>query len=265
MVERFLSLSDAIKEAIVDLKQGDLLKSIDMQLLKTLQKSLSPLKMAVETLERKDANLLKAESVIFFVLDKLQKINSGISNRLYDAFKSRTIVRRNIGAVSALKYLTQPSKYKELLKNAHGLPYLSKKDVISYLEKLSERLFTVQAAPIGAQSSGSSLSNKSDSDSTALEKLLREADHEPEKASSDIRSEIKVFEGIGKRTSRLELIFNCLKTIKPTSTDSERCFSVSGDFCTKKRTRLTDNSLNSLVILKYYFLHMKDYIENDEN
>lgn len=261
MIERFLYLSCPVKEALEDLNQEELLRNVDMELLQSLQKSLSPLKMAVEALGRKDANLLKAESIVFFVLDKLKKINSSISIRLYDAFKSRMIARRNVGAVSALKFLSQPSKYKDLLKNDHDLPYLSKKDVIIYIDKVSNRLFTVPA-PVGPQSSGSSLSNTSDS--AALEKLLREEDHTPEKVSSDIRSDIKVFEGIGKRSARLDLIYNSLKTIKPTSTDSERCFSVSGDFCTKKRTRLTDLSLNSLVILKYYFLHMKEYIENDE-
>lgn len=71
----------------------------------------------------------------------------------------------------------------------------------------------------------------------------------------NLKQEFKLFEATMKKTETLDMIYKALKMIKPTSTDAERTFSISGDFCTKKRTRLTDNSLNSLVMLKYYFLN----------
>ena len=43
---------------------------------------------------------------------------------------------------------------------------------------------------------------------------------------------------------------NALQSIPPTSVESERAFSITGQFATKLRTKLADNTLNSLVFLK---------------
>ena len=42
-------------------------------------------------------------------------------------------------------------------------------------------------------------------------------------------------------------------TGKPTSVESERCFSNAGVFATKVRSRLGDRSLCDLVFLRVYF------------
>ena len=48
----------------------------------------------------------------------------------------------------------------------------------------------------------------------------------------------------------LNKLFNALQSIPPTSVESERAFSITGQFATKLRTKLADNTLNSLVFLK---------------
>jgi hypothetical protein len=42
-------------------------------------------------------------------------------------------------------------------------------------------------------------------------------------------------------------LFNALKFICPTSVESERAFSITGQFATKLRTKLDDDTLCSLV------------------
>ena len=50
----------------------------------------------------------------------------------------------------------------------------------------------------------------------------------------------------------LRKLFNALKCIPPTSVESERAFSITGQFATKLRTKL-DDTLSSLVFLKAFY------------
>ena len=51
----------------------------------------------------------------------------------------------------------------------------------------------------------------------------------------------------------LRKLFNALKCISPTSVESERAFSITGQFVTKLRTKLDDDTLSSLVFLKAFY------------
>ena len=67
----------------------------------------------------------------------------------------------------------------------------------------------------------------------------------------NMNAETKLFEANGERTQNLE--YQALMTGKPTSVESERCFSNAGVFATKVRSRLGDRSLCDLVFLRVYF------------
>ena len=51
----------------------------------------------------------------------------------------------------------------------------------------------------------------------------------------------------------LEKLFRALKTIPPSSIESERAFSITGQFVTKLRSTLGDDSIDALVFLKSYY------------
>ena len=50
----------------------------------------------------------------------------------------------------------------------------------------------------------------------------------------------------------LNKLFNALQSIPPTSVESERAFSITGQFATKLRKKLADNTLNSLFVYLNY-------------
>ena len=50
----------------------------------------------------------------------------------------------------------------------------------------------------------------------------------------------------------LKKLLEALKTIPPTSVQCERAFSTTGQYCTKVRSNLNDETLSSLVFLKHY-------------
>jgi vacuolar-type H+-ATPase subunit I/STV1 len=78
--------------------------------------------------------------------------------------------------------------------------------------------------------------------------------------AKQVKQELLLYEATSKLGPLLEKLLKSLKTIQPTSTESERVFSLSSNFCTKKRSSLGDNSLNALCFLKTFFLNNR-YID----
>ena len=68
-----------------------------------------------------------------------------------------------------------------------------------------------------------------------------------------LQKEFKILETTGKRTKNLENLITALGTIQPTSTSSERVFSIANNFCTKIRSSMKYELMNALVFIKYYF------------
>lgn len=87
------------------------------------------------------------------------------------------------------------------------------------------------------------------SDSLASDKKLMNA----------IKSEMALFESTGKRGSFLQAAYSNLLSIPPTSVEAERAFSAAGLFLTKLRSRLGDQSIDTLCFLRaFYGQKMKD-------
>ena len=63
-------------------------------------------------------------------------------------------------------------------------------------------------------------------------------------AQSGIQSDIPLL---------LRKLFNALNCIPPNSVESERAFSITGQFATKLCTKLDDDTLSSLVFLKAFY------------
>lgn len=68
-----------------------------------------------------------------------------------------------------------------------------------------------------------------------------------------IRTEMSLFEGGGQRGLHLDMAYNCLLTIPPSSVESERAFSSAGVMCSKLRTRMSDSVLDDLLFTRSYF------------
>ena len=65
-----------------------------------------------------------------------------------------------------------------------------------------------------------------------------------------IAKDMLAYEASGKRPKNLDLLVNALKSIPPTSVESERIFSITNKTLTKQRVRMRDKTLDALVFLK---------------
>ncbi|KAJ6646218.1 hypothetical protein Bhyg_01429, partial [Pseudolycoriella hygida] len=106
MLHRFYELRKPVKKALVDLDGGDKLDldEMEMELVCEISTALKPLKAAVEALCRRDANLLTADAILSFALNKLRELNTELSNELFEALEKRINERRS-NLSGALKYL----------------------------------------------------------------------------------------------------------------------------------------------------------------
>ena len=73
-----------------------------------------------------------------------------------------------------------------------------------------------------------------------------------------IKNEMDFFRKTGTKSKHIRLLLEALDSIPPISVESERAFSAAGLFITKIRSRLGDDTLDSLCFLKSYFRKLKN-------
>jgi hypothetical protein len=250
MISQFLRLREYITSALKELNSLNLLNDVDFSLLEDLKNALIPVKLSVEAISRTDATLHSADLAINFMMMKLKDLNSKISLELLNNLKIRIGERTNPEVKNLLKFL----------KN--GKEKISKQS-INFAIKLMKRLFSLDwvdaNSSIDTDTEIEEFSTQHEEVDMAkqLENILQSAKKSPQQSRNDfqcISKEFDLFKLTGKKTKSLQQLNDVLCTIKPTSTDAERSFSVAGCFCSKLRSRLSDKSLNALVFLKYYYL-----------
>ena len=68
-----------------------------------------------------------------------------------------------------------------------------------------------------------------------------------------------------ERPKHLGLLFEALKTIKPTSVEAERAFSAMGFFATKIRNRMGDKTLDGLITMRQFYQKPKKSVDSNSD
>lgn len=71
--------------------------------------------------------------------------------------------------------------------------------------------------------------------------------------SKIIKKEMNLYEASSTRGYNLEKAYTNLLTIPPTSIEPERAFSAASYLCNKLRSMLSDETLDALLFLRFYF------------
>ena len=172
-----------------------------------------------------------------------------------DAVLKRFTERRQSNLVSLYKYLSNPDCLHEI--EEHEIFNMPSKTVLQKTAKFSPQK-TLKILDQVERGKG----QKEAEEQLSLQEEMEEAiEHSAKKQRYNSKYEFKaiskemmVFEATSKKTANLELLFNALETIPPTSVESERALSAAGLFVTKIRSRMSDDLLDTLRFLKAHFL-----------
>lgn len=275
MIERFLAVRSSIQKALVDLNMLHLFYSNDLIKLQNLVEVLSPIKMAVEKLSSRNMNLLIAEGVLKFLFQTLSNLKSDISREMLNVLQYRIEERRNNDIISLMKYLQFP-RYVPSSTDDVFFKMASKTAIVIKLRNVAQYLFSKNVNSDETQANPTERNDNQFSDDelqisevsqsknnhqilseklqSNIDKILTPMKLQESSFSTSILTELTSYETTGIMSENLKLIFEALKCIQPTSTESERVFSLAGNIVTCKRQRLSDDNINMILFLKSFFL-----------
>ena len=265
MLERFVHLKECVVLTLNDLNASHMWnEDEEYYKVEELLKVLGPIKLAAEALGRQDANLLTSEGIFEFLLGELQNLKSEISQKLLHAIKARIEERRDTVLVTLILYL-QNSQTVLTKSSNKFLPLATKSDIIKLSGQILSRLYKDYSTGEECDIQKRDESDIQEPDNVLLKNAMEVAINkylkEPEEVTSStqtLRKEFLALEATNKRTKNLELLYQALKTIKPSSVASERVFSISVNFVNKLRTQLNSKSIDVLCFLKSYFIKQKN-------
>ena len=251
MLDSLIQTEKPLRETLLEFEAEEYINCVDFEALKVLKNVLEPVELAVKNLSKEDATLLSADVIIKFMLQKLSDIDNEISRTLHDNIKRRIDERINNDVMNLLPSLKVPS-------------ISPSKNTLIFAASLASRLFCVidDYDDDDEEKQSETLSNDAEERTMSLQEELNLKLQESTSTTTTnaaaqdkfkwLKSEFVLFKNTGKRTDHLQKLYDALLSIKPTSTDVERVFSVSASFCTKIRSRLSDKSLNALVFLNFF-------------
>lgn len=268
MLERFLSLKTCIQKALIDLKSPIIFKEDDFNIIADIIDVLTPVKLTVEALCRRDANLCTADAVLKLLMSEISKKQSYLAQNMFQALKTRISQRRKEELSGVLQYLHKLAFNDEEEFQLFPLP--SQIIIRKQLKKIIERL---NADENYCKNTYSNAENESEPKiiekepltlkekfQQQIEKSMQVIKPETQKLNdlmSTLRKEMALFESVGKRGHHLDLAYQYLMSIPPTSVESERAFSAAGCIGIKIRSRLGDATLDALLFLRSFFQNQR--------
>jgi hypothetical protein len=267
MLERFIKLYDDVRLATLDLTGKWPFNQKDLEKMQDIWNSLKPIEVGIKTLGGKNVNLMDAEKIYAKVKHHLMAIGTPVALKLRDAFIKRIKERRNHTLIHLMYFLRIPN-YWNFEKDRFDIPII-KEDIIKLATSLIGRLFpndvrnpTLEndSQEDFFESSEKDLNQKStcsfeediylglDEDSNTGQEILEQklplVSDEMVKWASNPG---------GLRPVVLTKLHYALKSIQPSSVESERCFSTCGIYDTKIRSQLGDETLSALLFLNKQF------------
>lgn len=267
MIQRFIKVKKAVFKSLVDFSLENLMLSDDeLTVIENLAKSLELIVLGSEMICRREATLLTADDTLKFMVKELDVQDCYLAKDLKNALIERICQRRKKDLVGLLKFLDNPQSSKsDMDDDLFSMP--SKAVMINLAIEIAGRLFPIIENIAKEKDSDRKLNNSiidinqlSESMAARLEKFVKKKDVFEVKCNKSImRQEFNLFEATNKRSHNLDMLYNALLTIRPSSVEAERVFSSTGFFFTNYRTRLIDIHLDALVFLRSHFKVVNSY------
>lgn len=285
MLGTFLRLRVPIQKALIDLKEPSIVTDADFEKMQDIVSALEPVRILVEALCRRDTTLLSADGAIKFCIDTLQKARSKLAMAVAAALRVRTKERRYLAGI--LQYLHNPNATtNDDVFTVSSAPVV-RKAVLSLIQRLDRSSASGDASSKCGSAPSASQGTPDDADSGSTSAAQQQSEHEPndevtpqtlkdkmnvamqqsmmapvtvggastmdKSLLNAIKAEMALHESTGSRGRCLETVYSYLLTIPPTSVEAERAFSAAGVFNTQLRSRLSDDSIDTLCFLRAYY------------
>jgi hAT family C-terminal dimerisation region len=208
---------------------------------------------AIKELSKNSASLITAEGVYKFLFKKFDEMGTKMSKKMAQIIKVRMNERRNVKLITLLMYLHTGS----VSVSDKNFQYTTKNAAISFGQEKSKKFHSTGTASLNSSQECLDLEGDEHSRDDLQQQLKDAINSITNKTKAKDNSDFKKLDGLGKRSEKLNVLYNALLTIKPTSTATERVFSTAGIIKTKLRTRLNTKTFNALLCLKYTFLKEK--------
>ena len=252
MLLRIIQLKLPVQKALLDLGASVYLSDHEFIKIEAIAKALIPIKIAVEALCRRDANLITAEATVKFLLNELSMSPSYYNNQILEAIDRRIIQERYIDASVVIQHLHNPQTQieKKVTINRFCCDVFSRiRGNVDVEENLNETQSTTTS---GNNSEYSDPENVSVQEKLQLAidaslKNPKESSQNTLPLSTLLKYELTIAEQTGKRGKFLEEIYQMLYVI---SAEAERIFSSAAYLCNRFRSRLNDETIDALVFIK---------------
>ena len=273
MLKRFLLLHNEVRTATILSKEVWEFSESEIQTLNDLCQALEPIELAINLLGERSRCLIGAETIYSYTIDTLNKQSTNIARSLKSAFIKRITSRRNPTLIHLMMFLKEPTFW---LKNKDYFgEKIVQREIKLLASNLVQRLFPeyVTSSESGnLDDSNDMFKSSENSDLTHEERLKRLLEDDAGMnvsmpSDNDKPSTIgEVLMNYARDPRNMPAILvklnGALKTIKPSSIESERVFSTCGIFVTKLRTRMNDDTLHSLVFLNKRYKNGGPKIQN---
>ena len=217
---------------------------------------LMPVKIVMETIGGENADLMTAELAFNELFNDLKSKESELAQDLYEALRRRVKDRWNPVLAGLLKYLHNPTNFT---KPSSNLDPMFKIPSRKKMEDLALDLLCRHFGHNDLQENETEIAVVENEELSFAERLNAKLSQNSEesatikKNSFEMKKEMDLFQITGERSKNLELLYKILQNVAPTSVASERAFSISSNFVSKKRSRLSDKSIDNLCFLKGVF------------
>lgn len=261
MIKRFLKIRDCVQLTLVDLSANNHLNeditfsSLEIDYLESISSALCPVEILVGYICSKTCSLFDAHLGVEILLDKLSSENTTISNdlksHLIDRISSRFCKQYYVQLYLEDRKLIERPKYFMSMPNKKSI----KATILATLRRFpvaeddQDLQPMIESLPI----QNDQVDDFKDQFYVNLSNKKRKIEILSSPLETRVNKELKYYEETGQLGPLLQKVLTITRTIRPTTCDCERAFSVAGYFCSKLRSSLGDESLNALVFLKSYF------------
>lgn len=278
MIEKFLQWHKEVQQLLIDLGSHIQFSHDDLRQLRTIMETLNPIKVALEMLQgdQRSVTLVSAEKTVNLLLERLREANSDLSNRMANAL-NRRIAEYRSGVYSIQKYLhsgnddsnieTDLAQQSSGTTSGNAFRTARREDVAEMVGKIVERLYRTA----GNEDDHFAVIVKSEPGCDPIiemhqKKLFQNGIAFSYKRSASARArvvhdaidkELVLFELSGNRGKYLQLVYDALRTIPANSINGQRAFSADIKISSRLRSRLNDETIDTILMLRGYFMNME--------